>query len=163
MALNRISDPRWGRLVAAVRTIGSNAARVELSQKMGRTMLGLIREEIANQHDPYGNQWPSRTDGRPALLGLNGSFTASFTSDGPRVGTNKWYAKVHQRGWKINVKEALWLRFRLPGGQWASAKTVTIPRRQLFPEKRTGGLGDTWADALTKTFNEFMREYLRSR
>lgn len=163
MALNLHRDNRLGRLIHIVESIGDAASRQQLSQKMGRRMIRLIDESITSSTDCYGSAMSPRTDGAAPLQGLRGTFTASFTGDGVKVGSSKWYAKVHNRGWKIKPKVFPYLKFRLPGGQWVSAHEVTIPKRQMMPMQSTGGLGPIWGPALMEVADGFMRDYLRGR
>jgi len=146
-----------------VESIGDERYRAQLAQRMSRTMLRLIQTSIDTSTDCYGRSMKPRVDdGAPPLQGQRNSFSASFTADGPRVGTDKWYAKIHNRGWKIEPKNSPFLRFRLPSGRWVSARTVIIPRRQIVPTFETG-LGPVWGQALREDADAIMREYLRSR
>jgi phage gpG-like protein len=148
------------RLVGAVQSVGGEESRSRLSQALGRTMLGLIRQQIDTGVDCYGDAMPPRKgDGALPLQGLRNAFTASYTSQGPVVGTSKWYAAVHQTGKVIKAVNKPMLRFRLPGGMWASAKEVTIPRRQLVPS-RERGLGPVWDTALKEAANRWVRDHL---
>jgi hypothetical protein len=127
---------------------------------MSRTMLRLIQNSIDTSTDCYGRSMPMRTDGAAPLQGLRNSFTASFSAAGPRVGTDKWYAKVHNRGWTIRPTTQQYLKFRLPNGAWVSARTVVIPRRQLVPTFKTG-LGPVWGPALREDAEAIMGEYIK--
>lgn len=164
MALNRATDQRLGRLIKVVETIGDQTMQARLSTLLARKMLQLIDQSIATSTDCYGRPMPMRVDdGAAPLQGLRGTFTASFTGNGPRVGCSKWYAAVHNRGATIEAKTAPYLRFRLPSGRWVSERTVIIPRRQLAPSQSTGGLGPVWGPALGDVTAEFMREYVQGR
>lgn len=163
MALNRAIDPGLDRLIRIFESIGNPQLRAQLSQRMSRTALRLIRESIDTSTDCYGGKMPMRIDdGAQPLQGLRGAFTASFSADGMRIGTSKWYAIVHQRGMKIRTRQAPYLRFRLPSGKWVATEEVTIPRRQLVPSASTGGLGPVWGTALRADADAVMAEYLRS-
>ena len=163
MALNRAGNSDLGRLVKLLESIGDNSYRARLSQRMSRTMLRLVQNSIDTSTDCYGRQMlPRVDDGAAPLKGLRNSFMASFTVNGPRVGTDKWYAKVHNRGWRIEPQSAPYLKFRLPSGRWVSARTVIIPRRQLVPTFQTG-LGPVWGPVLRDDADAIMREYLRGR
>jgi phage gpG-like protein len=45
------------------------------------------------------------------------------------ISANTPYAAIHQFGGVIHARNAPYLRFRLPTGQWVSVKSVTIPAR----------------------------------
>lgn len=164
MALNLRGDHQLSRLIKMVESIGDPQSRAQLSQKMGREMLRLIDNSIQTSTDCYGHAMPPRVDdGAAPLQGLRGTFSAAFTAEGVKVGSSKWYAKVHNRGWRIKPKSAPYLRFRLPSGAWVSTHEVTIPRRQMMPSQATGGLGSVWGPALMRVANEFMLDYTRGR
>lgn len=148
------------RLIGVVQSIGGEEMRARLSQALGAKMLGLIRSEIDTGVDCYGDAMPLRKgDGTLPLQGFRNAFSASYTAEGPTVRTSKWYAAVHQTGMKIRAVNKPFLRFRMPGGGWASAKEVTIPRRQLVPS-RALGLGPVWAPALKEVAHRWMRDHL---
>lgn len=136
--------------------------RARLAQKLGGVVIRLINEQIDRSVDPYGMPWKPRSDGAAPLKGLRGTFSARVVNGNPQVTSSKWYAVVHQRGWKIDAKSAPYLRFRLPNGQWVSKKTVIIPRRQLVPTERDG-LSRSWNEALMKATEQFYRDHLQGR
>jgi hypothetical protein len=164
MALARAFDERLQRLIKAFETIGDPGTQSQLAQKMGRRMLQLIDHSIASSTDCYGHPMPPRIDdGAAPLQGLRGTFAATFTGNGVRVSSSKWYAKVHNRGWKITAKNGPNLKFRLPSGRFVSKPSVTIPRRQMVPSQSTGGLGPIWGPALNEVMAAFMRDHMRGR
>lgn len=163
VALARAFDERMARLIKAVETIGAPESRQRLCTLLARKQLELIDVAISTSTDIFGNQMPSRIDdGAAPLQGLRGTFSASFDSDGTRIGCSKWYAKVHNVGWKIRAENGTNLKFRLPSGRWIAKPSVTIPRRQFAPT-RASGLGPIWGPALTKVVDDYMSEYLRGR
>lgn len=148
------------RLIQAVRSVGGEEMRAQLSQKLGAKMLELINTQISTGVDCYGQAMPLRKgDGALPLQGLRNAFSASYTAQCPTVRTSKWYAFVHQTGMKIKPVNKPFLRFRVPGGGWASAKEVTIPRRQLVPS-RADGLGPVWAPALREAAFQWARDHI---
>jgi hypothetical protein len=132
-----------------------------LSQKLGGDIVRLVDDGIRRGVDPYGNPHPARTDGAVPLQGFIGTFTASWGADWIRVASSKWYAKVHQAGWKINGVNGN-LKFQLPTGQWIQKQSVTIPQRKMIPT-RDEGLGPYWTPVLMRTTEQFFRDHLQGR
>lgn len=86
--------------------------------------------------------------GMPRLMGSN---THQVDGNTVEVGTNVEYAAAHQFGVTIKPKSPGGrLRFKLPNGQWAFLKSVTLPARPFL------GVGDT--DYVT--FGEILRDHI---
>lgn len=62
---------------------------------------------------------------------LSGSIDYEASQNSVSVGTNVFYAAVHQFGMTIKAKPGSTMRFNV-GGQWLFAKSVTIPARPFI-------------------------------
>lgn len=161
MALARRGEPVLERIGAMLQALAEPELRRGLGDRLSRQILRLIRSGIERGVDPYGQPWKPRTDGARPLQGLLNAFTASFTTEGMKVGTSKWYAGVHNKGARIRPVHAPYLQFRLPGGQWVKTRgPVILPKRQIIPSERQG-FGPFWGPALRDTADSYFREFIR--
>jgi phage virion morphogenesis protein len=94
------------------------------------------RLRFVRQQDPDKKRWlPSlraRVQGGQTLRLKNrlmNSITHNTTNNGTAWGTNVIYAGVHQFGGTIKAKGGGALRFRIPGGGFATVKAVKMPQR----------------------------------
>lgn len=94
------------------------------------------RLRFKRQQDPDGKRWvPSiraRVSGGQTLVHkarLLRSITHNATNSGTAWGTNVIYAGIHQFGGTIKAKGGGALRFRIPGGGFATVKAVKMPPR----------------------------------
>jgi phage virion morphogenesis protein len=95
------------------------------------------RLRFKRQQDPDGKAWlpsiraqasgPGRTLIHKARL-LR-SITHRASNSGTSWGTNVIYAGIHQFGGTIKAKGGGALRFRIPGGGFATVKAVKMPQR----------------------------------
>jgi phage gpG-like protein len=84
---------------------------------------------------------------------LRNSIHAGMASgaDFARIGTDVKYAAVHQFGATITPRNAKALRFRLPGGGWATSSRVVIPPRPFLPVNAAGDLHPDTAEFCRRT------------
>lgn len=137
-----------------------------LRQGLAAEAHSLIVRGFDAREDPYGTPWkPSlraQMEGSRTLSDterLRNSFDVQPTATGIEVTTDTKYAATHQYGAVIRPVRAKALRFRglvmrakraRAEGAWITVQKVEIPRRQMVPDRATGGLGRPW----TKAFNE---------
>lgn len=98
------------------------------------------RLRFKRQQDPDGKRWlpsiraqasgPGRTLIYKARL-LR-SITHRASNSGTSWGTNVIYAGIHQFGGTIKAKGGGALRFRIPGGGFATVKAVKMPQRAFL-------------------------------
>jgi phage gpG-like protein len=61
-----------------------------------------------------------------------GQVTQSGDTYTGSLGTNVIYGPIHENGGVIRAKNAPYLKFQLPNGQWISKKEVSIPSRPFL-------------------------------
>jgi phage gpG-like protein len=135
------------------------AMRAELAQVMGAAAMKEYSDGFRKSRDPYGNKWaplklrrgkPLQNTGRlrasAALNAAHDGFTIVVTAD---------YASTHQRGAVIVPKRKRLLAWRV-GRRRFFAKRVYVPKRQMLPEARTGGLGPIWTKAIATAGQELL-------
>lgn len=134
--------------------------RTELSDVLGATAMKLVADEFRAGADPYGRPWerPKLRQGQP--LRNTGRMAASVNyqagEGGFRLSIPVRYAMPHQRGATVLPKRGKYLRFKA-AGRFYTLKAARIPRRQLVPERETGGLGPIWAAAFDRAAGELLR------
>ena len=140
----------------------------------GHQLQGALGDEAVVQYqlgidqsrDPYGVPYEALKTrvGKPlddTGAMRNGARTTpsnrSFVFTVDRVGF-----KTHQRGATITPRFARALVFRnQASGKLVMAQKVVIPRRQMVPEERTGGLGKIWLTAFERVAKREARAILR--
>lgn len=148
-------------LGAAIREIGRPEFRRDMAKALGAAALTELSNQFRAGKDPYGNPWkpPKQRDGNPLLdtRRLEASFSSQPIAKGFEIETQVGYAITHQEGRTIVPKKSKWLRWKTRDGRWHAAKKVTIPKRQMVPEARTGGLGN-WGQVLNTEADALMRK-----
>lgn len=161
--------------------------RVVLQKRVGQAAVAQAQLGVRRGVDPYGKAWAPLTSrtGQP-LRRTGNNIQRSWTASGEtptsfRFGSRFKYLATHQYGAIIRAKNGRFLRFgvesgwRLNGKGRAArgargairatvyAQQVTIPRRQLVPEKDTGGLGAIWFEAFSRAVASFLRSRFGAR
>lgn len=167
-------------LRGAVARLQSSGFGFELSQVLGGTILKQLADEFRQSRDPYGRPWrpPLLRPGKPLLD--TGRLRAAATSRMATSGSLRSvvvhvpvvYAAVHQYGATIKPKNPSGLlTFKTKGGSshgirgrggWYSLRQAVIPRRQIFPESDTGGLGPIWGKAFAREASALLRRRLEA-
>lgn len=145
---------------AALAALNALADRLDdatpLYDELGRMLTGSTQQRFETETRPDGSPWPKSLralfDGGKTLtdsMALRGSITWEAGPSSVAVGTNLIYAAVHQLGATIVPRNGEFLRFPLPGGGYASARSVTIPARPYLgiSEEDAGAIEDivaTW-------------------
>lgn len=137
--------------------------RQDLSKVVGAEALAQVQLGFRESRDPYGRAWAGLVlrSGKPLLdTGrLRNSFSAQVTSTGFEIGTAVRYAATHQGGATITPKKGKFLKFRVGRrGRFYQLKQVTIPRRQMVPERELGAI---WKAAFDKAATRFVSRILR--
>lgn len=170
---------RWRRRVSSVARAGF---RSELAQVLGATAMKQVADEFRQSRDPYGAPWAALRSrkGKPLLdTGrMAGSVNVQPQADGFLLNIPTSYAPVHQYGAQVAPhsrigKRTLWhnpktgrivartTRLKLVVESSFSRQTygkgITIPRRQMVPERATGGLGSIWGRAFSRETSRFVR------
>lgn len=155
----------FARLARRVRNAASPETYNRLKKAIAAEAVTQVQLGFREGRDPYGNPWspPKFRIGKPLLdTGrLRSSFAAQITPTGFRIGSNVKYANVHQYGAVIRPKAARALRFPLGKGKGAKiafAQKVTIPQRQMVPER--GRLGRIWGRAFKAVYQRELRRIL---
>jgi hypothetical protein len=144
-------------LTGKVRYLQGAGFRSELSQVLAAEGLHQLEDGFLRERDPYGKPWPRfsphyrrrRGDmARAKLLRRTGrmynSRAAEPTSHGFRLSITAAYALAHQKGALIKDRHG-------------HGRPIILPRRQMVPEKETGGLGPIWLAAFNKAADDLMR------
>lgn len=153
------------KLADKVRRVVAGGGRAAIVGAFKGAVLKLIADEFRESRDPYGNAWkaPVLRDGKPLLdTGrLRASFTAQEVAGGLAVTTNVKYASTHQYGATIEPVRADALRFQARGKKrFYTLKRSIIPRRQMLPERDTGGIGPIWSATLKSETDKVLRKIL---
>lgn len=131
---------------------------------IGRVLVNRIRLCFKLGIDPWNNPWaalkirkgqPLRDTGR-----LQRSITSRPDKEGVTVGTNVFYAPVHQFGATITPKKAKRLVFPGPGGKLIFAKKVVVPARPFLPLRRSGAvvaLPPAWSVLVVNAIRSYLR------
>jgi len=140
-----ITDTSALGALAELRRRGENLRPVMAA--LGGSIAEEIRANFREGADPYGNKWrPLKTRAGQPLLDtgrLRNSINYNVTRPNEVViGTNVFYAPVHQFGAEIHPVYAKMLRF-VPRGSKKPifAKKVTIPPRPFLP---LSGMPPAW-------------------
>jgi phage gpG-like protein len=166
-------------MVRKIEALKGQSFRDGLAKRCGAAALKLVADGFRGERDPYGESWkPIKREGK--ILRDTGRMAAGFstspTATGFSINNRVRYVMVHQRGG--HVKPSVRVQFADPktsrfiSRKKASrrklvaervlnfAQGMTIPKRQMLPEKATGGVGKAWGDALNREAREYMRERL---
>lgn len=158
----KIDDSKAKAKLALLDSAAKNPAPVYAT--IGRVLVNRIRLCFKMGIDPWGNPWqalklrkgqPLRDTGR-----LNRSITSRVDKDGVTVGTNVFYAPVHQFGATIVPKTAKRLVFPGPSGRMIFAKKVSIPARPFLPLRRASGvvaLPPDWSLQVVRAIKAYLR------
>jgi phage gpG-like protein len=157
----------------------------DLAAVLGVTAMKQVADSFRESRDPYGHAWAplKYRKGKPLLD--TGRMAASVNSHvvdkGVRISIPVKQAAIHQNGGQVAPHSrirgrTLWrnpktgrlvarnTKLRLVHESQAKAATfgngITIPRRQMLPERDTGALGPIWARALNRATATFIRKRL---
>lgn len=146
-----------------------------MTKALKEEALRQIKLGFRQSRDPYGNPWKKLQFRKGQPLRATGRMQNSFTAVGQGegvfvVGTNVMYAGTHQEGKVIVPKTKQFLAFRVPtyarggkgaknGERWVFAKKVTIPKRQMVPEKDWGPI---WTKAFSETETSVLTKILKN-
>ncbi len=118
------------------RTAANLAATLPLMRAIGGFVRDATRRRFRDQVTPDGRPWkPSlraQLQGGVTLTDrglLRDSYIDRATPTEVQVGTNDIRAAIHHFGGVIRAKGSGALRFSLPGGGFATVKSVTMPAR----------------------------------
>jgi phage gpG-like protein len=169
--------PKLARLQSSLKKLASKDTPVRLANALGAAAITEVELEFRESRDPYGQPWAPlklRAGGKPLFdTGrLRSSFSAQQRFGGFTIGTNFIGAKAHQYGATIVPKRGKFLRFRGGrgrrtrgvggrfqfGGGFIFARSVTIPRRPILPEKY---LGPRWSKAFHNTAKRFLSRIMK--
>lgn len=139
MAVSTLVEIQAADLRRLNRGIDRQADTLPLMRAIGDFVRDATRQRFRDQHGPSGQPWkPSiraQLQGGATLVKdthLRDSIVAHATADEAEVGTNIIYAAIHQFGGVIRAKGGGALRFQLPGGGFATVKSVTMPARPFL-------------------------------
>lgn len=141
-----------------------------LQKVLGQAAIAQASIGIRLSKTPYGEPFAALTSrvGKPLRRTGNNiqrSWTAGQETPAAFVfGSRfKWLA-THQYGAVIRPKRAKYLRFRMESTGKALLRRleVTIPRRQMIPEKDTGGLGSRWTNAFKRTAKGYLEKLFKA-
>lgn len=161
---------RLAKLQAQMKSLTSDDIKPRLAVVVGAAALAELQLGFRESRTPYGAAWAPlklRAGGKPLLdTGrLRNSFSYQPNASGFTIGSNFIGAKVHQYGATITPKKSRFLRFRgkVHGRTkrttpWIFAKSVTIPRRQMVPEKV---LGERWTNAMNEAGARFISRIMK--
>lgn len=151
-------------LAVKIGRLATTQLRQDLAKVLGAEALAQVQLGFRESRDPYGNAWAPpvlRPGGKPLLdTGrLRNSFSSQPRPGGFEIGTNAIYAATHQNGATIVPRKGKFLKFRAGRrGPWVQRKKVTIPRRQMVPERELGAI---WSAAFEKAGTRFVSRILR--
>lgn len=118
------------------RFAGQVGATLPLMRTIGSYLRDATRQRFRDQHGPDGAPWkPSlraQLSGGQTLVEhgiLRDSYNDQATADTATVGSADIRARIHHFGGTITAKGGGALRFSLPGGGFATVKSVTMPAR----------------------------------
>jgi phage gpG-like protein len=131
-------------VIAKLRGLDSTLVHA-LVGELADDALELVRNEFATGTDPYGVAWaPPTTRDNPPLeesLSLAGSFSAEVSGTTITIGSDQWYASIHQYGGRAVGRRPKGSA-KIPRRPRRSQKgSKRYPRRQMLPE---GKLGPIW-------------------
>lgn len=135
-ALFEISAPELARAGVVLEGIGARAsALAPVLDEIGMSLTTSTRHRFEEGRGPDGAAWAesgrAKAEGGRTLVDrghLRDSITHRVEGTAVRVGTNRVYGGIHQFGGVIEGKSGP-LKFRTPGGGFATVKSVEIPAR----------------------------------
>lgn len=182
MGVTETNPGALAELTRKVRYLDGQGFKTELSQVLSVEALHQVEEGFMGERDPYGRPWAPLKHGRgrgsraaARLLRDSGRMYNSRavmpTAGGFRLSLTAAYAAVHQYGATIPPRlHTNWHNPRTGAfvGRNTKLKLVhviksigfkptVIPRRQMVPEKDTGGLGPIWLAAFNQVADSLMR------
>jgi phage virion morphogenesis protein len=133
-------DGKESALATLAKAVAALASPEPLYDDIGAGLVLSTEMRFAAETDPDGNPWPKSL--RAQLTGgktltdtgrLAGSITHEVSDRGVAVGTNLFYAAIHQFGGTIRAKTSKGLRFRAGGnGGWVTKMSVDIAQRAFL-------------------------------
>ncbi len=139
MAASTVVEIQPADLRKLDRAIDRLGDKLPLMRAIAKFAEDSTRQRFPDQVGPDGQPWkPSlraQLQGGRTLIKdthLWNSIQSRASSDEAEVGTNVIYAAIHQFGGVIRAKGAGALRFQLPGGGFATVKSVTMPARPFL-------------------------------
>jgi phage gpG-like protein len=159
------------RFAQLVKTAGEPGFEHALSRGLGAASLKLFSDGFRKSRDPYGKPWKPLKfrKGKPLLdTGrMRASAAIIMRPRGFELHVTANYASTHQYGKKnIRPLRARFLVFSVGRGRRKKlffARKVTVPRRQMLPEKKTGGLGPIWQEAFRKEAKKQTQAHFRQK
>lgn len=106
-----------------------------------------FQSEKAPDGTPWEPSWRKREQGGKTLTkdgNLRRSAASDFDGQTAMWGVNSIYAAIHQFGGTITAHGGGTLKFKTPDGNYAQARSVTIPARPYLP----GSLDELDADTI---------------
>lgn len=160
MASNAAAFARLQGLIGQFAPVASGEFEHRVAVNLAEEAITQLRMGFREQRDPYGTPW-AHLVGRSgqALMNtgrLRNSFTRIVTSTGFSITTNVSYAAPHQYGATVRAKNK-YVTFKV-GGRWARKAQVTIPKRQMMPER---SLGPIWSRAFAQTASKLLRHQFK--
>jgi phage virion morphogenesis protein len=146
MGVTETNPGALAELTRKVRSLQGAGFKTELAQILAAEALHQVEEGFLAERDPSGRPWARFSKNTRRRRGsmsaakllrdtgrMFNSRAAAPTAGGFRLSLTAEYAAAHQYG------------------------TKTIPRRQMVPEKDTGGLGPIWLEAFNREADSLMR------
>lgn len=185
-----ISLPELRDRIAGLRDA---AFRARLAQNLGEEARTQVANGFREERDPYGNAWDPLKYRTGKILQKSGRMRAAVavqqTTNGFRADIPVKYApphqygalvKAHRRAGGILVQDARGrfvskakLARQLKRGNARGISTRrfhafdhgggAIPRRQMLPEKDTGGLGPIWSAAFREVADDVIAKHMAGR
>jgi hypothetical protein len=163
MPLRENTPGALDKLRQRIRAVGDGSTRTGLSQVLAAAALKQVQDGFVESRDPYGRSWKQPADRAGQPLRDTGAMSGSahtprIGADGFLLALDQHHPGVHNRGAVIVPRVAPALSF-VVGGARVFAQKVTIPKRQIVPD-RARGLGPIWGPALKKEAADFLRRQL---
>jgi len=145
----------WGGFDKALDSLQDKLAnrKGDLMKACAEVLVSGTLKRFRDEEDPEGKPWaPVARPGKAltATARLQRSINSAIAGDTILVGSNLIYALIHQKGGTIRPKAGKYLKFQLPGGNWISAKQVTIKARPYL-----GISKEDWAE-IQATIRDFI-------
>jgi phage virion morphogenesis protein len=147
----------WGGFDKALDKLQDNLANKKkaLMDACAEVLVSGTLKRFRDEQDPEGRPWAPVA--RPGKIltdtsRLQRSISSAIAGDTILVGSNLIYALIHQKGGTIRPKAGKHLKFRLPDGNWVSAKQVKVKARPYL-----GISKEDWAE-IEATIRDFIGE-----